>query len=187
MKIIEDGNKRYILDEETGEVLHEHTKTELWLQSGESAIKVKPGRKRDKANSPEFIKLYRTNIIDIITAKKLSMVERGVFLSMLIFIDWQSNYLVHPETKKVLNDSSLSRLIGYDRKALAEAAKSLNDKGLIIILKNGTGRGNSYMVNTNVVFNGRKIKDINEHKAFDNLSYTPRIKVKYHEEKPGVK
>lgn len=187
MKIIEDGNKRYVINDETGEVLHEHTRADIWLQPGESAVVIKSGRKRDKPSSPEFIKLYRTNIIDIITAKKLSMVERGVFLSMLIFIDWQSNYLVHPETKKVLNDSSLSRLIGYDRKALAEVTKKLNDKGLIVILKNGVGRGNSYMVNTNVVFNGRKIKDINEHKVFDNLSYAPRVKVKYQEEKPGVK
>jgi len=187
MKIIEDGNKRYVVNEETGEILHEHTKTELWLQPGEAAIRVKPGRKRDKPSSPEFIKLYRTNIIEIITAKKLSMVERGVFLSMLVFIDWQSNFLVHPETKKVLNDSSLSQLIGYDRKALAETAKKLNDKGLIIILKNGNGRGNSYMVNTNVVFNGRKIKDLNEHKAFDNLSYRPKVKVIYQQDIPGVK
>ena len=187
MKIIEDGNKRYVIDEETGEVLHEHTRAEIWLQPGETAVKVKPGRKRDKPSNPEFIKLYRTNIIDIITAKRLSMVERGVFFSMLVFVDWQSNYLVHPETKRVLNDSSLSRLIGYERNALAEIAKKLNDKGLIIILKNGIGRGNSYMINTNIVFNGRKIKDINEHRAFDNLSYAPRIKVKYQEETPAGK
>lgn len=186
MKIIEDGDKRYIVNED-GEILHEHIRQSIWLQPGETAIVVKPGRKQDKPASPEFIKLYRTNIIEIITAKKLSMVERGVFLSMLVFIDWQSNFLVHPETKKVLNNSSLSKLIGYDRYALADIAKKLNDKGLIIILKNGNGRGNSYMVNTNIVFNGRKIKDVNEHKAFDNLSYRPKVKVKYQQEKPVVK
>jgi len=186
MKIIEDGTKRYIVNED-GEILHEQRKADVWLQEGERVVVVKPGRKVDKPSSPEFIKIYRTNIIQIITAKKLSMVERGVFLSMLIFVDWQSNFLVHPETKRVLNDSSLSSLTGYDRYALADVAKKLNDKGLIIILKNGNGRGNSYMINTNIVFNGRKIKDINEHKSFANVAYKPTVKVKYQEEKPVVK
>lgn len=186
MRIVEDGDKRYIVNDD-GEVLHEQTKVENWVQQGERTLVIKPGGKKERVTGPEFIKLYRTNIIDIITAKKLSMVERGVFLSLLVFVDWQSNYLVHPTTKKVLNDSSLSALINYDRWALADATKALNDKGLLIILKNGNGRGNSYMINTNVVFNGRKIKDINEHKSFDNVAYKPAIKVKYLEEKPVVK
>ena len=186
MKIIEDGNQRYVVNDD-GEVLHEHTKSDVWLQPGERIAIVKPGRRTDKPTSPEFIKLYRTNIIEVITSKKLSMTERGVFLSLLIFVDWQSNFLVHPTTKRVLNDSSISSLIGYDRSALADVVKRLNDKGLIIILKNGNGRGNSYMINTNLVFNGRRIKDVNEHKAFENVAYKPKINVKYQTEKPVVK
>jgi len=186
LPIIEDGNRRYITDDE-GEVVHIQTKADVWLQDGEKVFVVKPGRKKEKESNPEFIKLYRTNIIDIITSKKLSMTERGVFLSLLIFVDWQSNFLVHPTTKQVLNDSSISSLIGYDRSAFTDVVKRLNDKGLIIILKNGNGRGNSYMINTNVVFNGRRIKDINEHKAFNNVAYQPLTKVKYQIEKPRDK
>jgi len=200
MPIVEDGNNRYIVDD-NGEVMHKQTKREVWLQPGETVGIVKPGRKRDAANNPEFIKTYRTNIIDIVTReappdkndtgrlpnghkrknkkKWLSTLERAIFLSMMVFIDWESNYIVHPANKNLLNDTSLGELIGYDRGTISETTNMLANKGLISIIKNGNGRGNSFMINTNIVFNGRKMKDLNDCKVFQDCPYKPITAIKY--------
>ncbi len=186
------------MDDETQEVLYEQTAQTAWVQKDEKMIVIKPGHKKNTGNNPEFIKLYRSNIIDVITRdyvtsetepegpkktrkKWLSIPERGVFLSMLVFVDWESNYIVHPKTKHLLNDTTLSELIGYDRAHLTEITKELSNKGLIAIIKNGNGRGNSYMINSNLVFNGRKMKDINEHKVFETCGYRPAVAINHKE------
>jgi len=37
------------------------------------------------------------------------------------------------------------------------------------------------MLNSHIAFNGRKMKDINEHKVFDVCGYIPKKKSKYKE------
>ena len=175
--IIETPEGRIILDDETGEVLHKQKKCEMWVQPDEVAKVFK--NKPKEGRKPEFIKLYRTNIIDIIKDKDLALNERGLFLSMLVFVDWESNFIVHPESRKLLTSSSLAELIGCNRNHIYEIATRLANKGLIAIIKNGNGRGTSFMINSHLVFNGRKMKDKNEHKVFADCGYKPKKEIKY--------
>lgn len=169
---------RLIIDAETGEILHKQQRRQVWLQKDESLVKFK--RTQQKTNV-QFFMLYRTNWHDIILKKRLSFSEIGVLTSLLAFIDWQSNFLVHPATKTLLNESTLAELLECEKKNLREHIARLNAKGLIAIVKSGAGYPNKYILNSNIAFFGRKMKDINEHKIFNDVAYVPKTPIKYEE------
>ena len=185
--IIESGNERKIVDQDTGEILYNQEKREFWCQDDEFVQIVKPGSKKKMRKKPDFIKVYRVNIQDIIRKKKLNLTEAGVFMMLLSFVDWESNFLVHPDTNKLLNISDLARLIGQDRTSLSRQIKKLNDKGLLSLVYNGNGRANKIILNSNIVFSGTKMKDIREHELFDDCPYKPKYRVEYEQSKKKVK
>jgi len=171
------GNSVFIriIDKETGEVL-----SEKW----EVGMKAKPGRPPVKeGRRPHFYRVYCTNWADIIDKKRLSFVEIGVLMSLMRFVDWESNFLVHPVTGKNLNLSELAKLLKTSDSHLPEHINSLHKKGLLSIVKRGgNGYPNHYILNSHILFKGNKIKDLNEHEIFNrDCPYEPPVKIKYKE------
>ncbi len=128
---------------------------------------------------PPFFVVYRPNWLDIVRKKRLSFHERGVLASLLAFLDWQGTSLVHPDTQIPLNESSLADLLGSDRKSLSETLKSLNDKGMIFLINKGKGNPSGIMLNPNVFFFGKTMKDPTEAAHFGTCNYEPVRRVAY--------
>lgn len=164
------GNTIYevITDAQTGEIIHEGWITET---------KNKPGIKRDR--SAYFIKLYRTNLIQIIKEKRLSFVEAGAFLSLLSIAGWQTPYIVNPETGKNMSCSEIAEYLNMDRKYIQNLLDRLVSKGMLSKVLNGNGRSNHYMINPNVAFYGKTIDDINHLEIFKTCSYEPKVYIRY--------
>lgn len=182
-----DENTRFIVDKHTGEKLHvQHRTKDIWSQSDEKVMvhKIKPYKKpsddRKKGNTPtnpDFICVFRDNWNDLVRNKKLSFGERGVLMSLIGFTDWRSNILVNPDTRQVLNESSLATLLNCDRKHLSGYLASLNKVGLIAIVKTGDRTPNKYMMNSNLSIFGKTLKDTAEHGVFKNVDWKPRIPI----------
>lgn len=151
----------------------------MWVQNDEIVVKTK--RIRHRPNKVHFFMVYRTNWMDLILKNKLNITEVGMLGSLMTFIDWQSNFLVHPKTKMLLNESTLADLLNCSRGCIRRHITTLNEKGLVAIVKAGSGSPNKYILNSNIAFYGRKIKDINEHLIFNDVEYVPKTEIKYEE------
>lgn len=159
-----------ITDAETGEILHEG-----WLT--ESKNKPGAGNKLDK--SAYFIKLYRTNIIQIAKEKRLDLVEAGLFLLLFSIAGWQTPYIINPATCKNMSCSEIADYFNMDRKYIQELLDRLVSKGMLSKVLNGNGRANHYMINPNVAFYGKTIDDLNHLEVFKTCPYEPKVYIKY--------
>lgn len=143
------------------------------------------GRVPKNGKQPHFYKLYKTNWNEVVKKKHLTPYETGVFFMLLSYVGWESNFLVHPKTGVNLNCSQLSTMLNIARSQLDETLKTLNRKGFIAVVKCGDGGANHYMLNSNVVFWGSKIKDESEHYRFiHDCSLELPIELKYQEREP---
>ncbi len=104
-------------------------------------------------------------------------------MSLLSFLDWQSPYIVHPDTRQNLSCSGIAKLLSTDRKHIESILDRLCEKGMIAKVNRGIGCSCHYMLNSNVVHFGKNMKDINDAKVFNNCAYEPVVNVKYREEK----
>jgi len=169
-------NKEFITitDIETGEILDQ-----FWRER-----RKKPsGRPPDGGKQPNFYRVYCTNWADVIDRKRLTFSEIGVLMSLMRFVDWESNFLIHPITRQNLSCQEIAKLLNTERNRLNEHMEVLHKKGLLAIVKcGGNGFPNHYILNTNILFKGNRIKDVNEHKRFiKDCAYEPPVKVKYKE------
>lgn len=162
---VKSGKKHVIItDAETGEVIKEY-----WTEDTDN-----PGGRPAGGKKVHFMKLYKTNWLDIVMNKRLTPYETGIFSMLFAFLDWQSPYIVHPKTHKNLNESELAELLQVDRAQLNVTLQSLCDKGMIKKVYGGCGRPNHFVLNTNVIFHGNSIKDANDHMTFiKDCSYKP--------------
>jgi len=170
------SNKEFvtITDIETGEIIDQ-----FWKERQKSPSGRPPG---NETKNPYFFKVYTSNWRNVLKKKQLTPYETGVFMMCLAFVGWESNFLIHPKTKDNLNCSSLAALLSIERTQLYNTMQTLNKKGLIAVVKCGDGQSNHYMLNSNIVFWGNKIKDKAEHERFtQDCPYDPPIKVKYKE------
>lgn len=138
-----------------------------------------PPPENPRYRRPRFFMVYRPNWLDIVRKKRLTFHEVGVLTSMLAFLDWQGTSLVHPDTGIPLNESTLADLLGADRKRLSETLKVLNDKGMVFLINKGRGNPSGIMLNSNVFFFGKAIKDPTEHAHFEDCNYEPAQRVHY--------
>jgi hypothetical protein len=144
-----------------------------------------PSGRPPDGKQPHFYKLYKTNWNEIVKRKHLQPYEAGVFFMVLSFVGWESNFIIHPKTGANLNCSQLADLLDIERMQLANTMQALNRKGLIAIVKCGDGNSNHYMLNSNVVFWGSKIKDVSEHSRFiKDCPLELPIELKYKEREP---
>lgn len=170
------GSKEYveIVDAKTGELVGSFWK---------AYIKKPPGRpqaKSPRVSRVQFCKVYTTNWNDIIDKKSLSLTEIGFFMSLMRFVNWESNFLVHPRTKQNLNASSIAELLKIDRGSVFIYLERLNKKGMLCVVKCGDGYPNHYILNSNILFRGNKIKDMSEHRRFlEDCPYQPPVAIKY--------
>lgn len=173
------GDKEHftITDAETGEILNSYWKVKQDRLSG------RPPKKKDKDLSrSHFFKIYRTNWVNLVKKKKLTMYEFGLFAQLMAYVDWQSPYLVHPRTKENMNESEIAGQLDMDRTHIHNSLMALCDKGLIAKVNKGRGRPSHFMLNTNVVFYGSQIKDINDHITFiKDCAYQPKVLLRYNE------
>jgi len=162
-----------IVDAETGEVIDQ-----FWRER-----RSKPSGRPPGGRKPHFMKVYAANWRQIVKEKRLTPVETGVLFMCLAFVGWESNFLVHPKTRKNLGCSELADLIGYSRQGLQPILESLTRKGLIATVKTGDGRANNYILNSHVVFWGNRIGDLSEHEVFNSeaCGYVPAVRVMYRE------
>jgi hypothetical protein len=158
-----------IIDKETGELIKGY-----WVEEKDTPTGRPPGKRA------HFLKIYRTNWLDIVIRKHLSPYEAGVFSLLITFLDWKSPYIVHPNTGKNLNESELADLLKIDRAQLNSTIQSLCDKGMLKKVYGGKGRPNHFMINTNIAFYGNTIKDLNDHTTFiKDCTYKPAVEIKY--------
>lgn len=163
---------RVITDIETGEIIDQ-----TWIHE----TKGKPGRKENKG--AYFVKLYRTNLMQMATEKskekKLDLNEAGLFFMLISISGWQTPYIVHPVTKKNMSCSSIADFLSLDRKNVHNLMERLISKGMLSKVMNGNGRANHYMINPNVAFWGKTIDDTNHLDVFRDCPYEPEIYIKY--------
>lgn len=168
------GNSTYrtITDVNTGELLDSS-----WLNKSEK----KPGR--IPKGSAYFVKLYKTNLIQIVTEKakekRLDLDEAGLLFALLAISGWQTPYIVNPYTDKNMNCSEIADFLGRDRKHIQNLLDRLTSKGMVSKIVNGNGRANYYMINPNVAFYGKTIDDTKHLDVFKTCPYTPSKYVDY--------
>lgn len=158
-----------LTDENTGEVVYD-----FWNKQTQN----KPGRP-STGKSCDFIKIYRTNMIDIAKNKKLDFTEAGLLCLLIPLCGWQTPYLVHPDTKENMSCSEIARFLGKDRKHVSNILDCLCKKGIISKLSRGEGIPCHYMMNTNLAFFGNTINDTNHVEIFKDCAYKAPVKVKY--------
>jgi biotin operon repressor len=179
----EQGKYRQLVDDETGEIKSTKRLREIYVEEGNYLYEFDPSLVDERKNQPWFFRIYRTNWMDLILKKRLTTNEIGVLVSLMTFLDWESNYLVHPKTRELLSMNRLAELLRVDRKQLDKTVQSLKDKGLVAITDTGRGRGKKVQLNSHVLYFGEKIRDINEHKVFDDVNYKPVVRKTYRQRK----
>lgn len=161
---------REIIDADTGEIIKEY-----WIVERDKL----PGRP-EGGKKAHFSKLYTTNWRDIVSNKRLTPYETGVFSMLIAYIDWQSPYVVHPKTGRNMSESEIASMLQISRSQLHDTLVSLVNKGLVAKVNKGNGRESHFMLNTNVCFNGNTIRDINDHDVFlKDCAYKPPVEIKY--------
>jgi len=163
---------RTITDAETGEIIDQG-----WLSKSQG----KPGRKKNEG--AYFVKLYKTNLIQIVSEKvkekKLDLDEAGLFFMLLAISGWQTPYVVNPNTGENMGASEIASFLGRDRKNIHYLLDRLVSKGIISKVLNGNGKSNHYMINTNIAFYGRTIDDTNHLDVFKTCPYEPVNYINY--------
>jgi len=168
------GNSTYrvITDAETGEIIDEG-----WLSKSDK----KPGRMQK--GSAYFVKLYKTNLIQIVTEKakekKLNLDEAGLLFMLLAISGWQTPYIVNPYTDRNMSCSEIADFLSRDRKHVQDLLDRLISKGMISKIVNGNGRSNFYMINPNVAFYGKTIDDTKHLDVFKTCLYEPKKYIDY--------
>ena len=157
-----------VVDDSTGEILYDFWERKTGKPTGRMA-----------ARGCDFIKLYRTNVIDMIKRKKLDFKEAGLLYMLSALCGWKTPYIVHPDTRENMSCSDLSRLLGKDRKHLWEDLEKLCQKGCISKVFRGDGVPCHYMMNTNLAFFGNTIDDPNHLDTFRDCNYEPAVEVRY--------
>lgn len=163
-----------VLDKETGDVVSQYYEEARSKPSG------RPQKPLD-GREAEFMKVYRTNLLDVCHNRRLTFNEAGVLMHLLSFVSWESNFLVNPKTKENISESEMADYLKCDRSTLHDALTALNDKGMISIVKRGNGRPNHFLFNSHIAFFGKYMKDLNEHTVFGNVAYEPPVRIKYKE------
>jgi hypothetical protein len=175
------GPYRQLCDLETGQVQGAKIRDKVYqVADGQRMMPVDPTRSRKAfEKEPYFYRIYRTNWVDIVRKKRLTMQERGVLASLLVCLSWESTYLVHPDSGEVLSLSKLADVLVTDRKQLGKTMDALRAKGLVATIDRGEGREYAYQLNSHVMFYGRMMRDINQHKVFDECAYEPVRRKEY--------
>jgi len=167
------NGKEYVIiaNRDTGEVLDE-----FWNTRTKKPLGRPPKKPKD-----DFVKVYTRNWSYVVKKKKLSLNEAGFFFSLLAFLDWESNFLVNPETGGNTSGREIAKVLGMDQDDVNEYMERLNKKGLVAIVKLGHGRPNHFILNTNLVFRGKHMKNLSEHERFNDSPLELPVVVKYTE------
>lgn len=177
------GTKEHVVitDVETGEIIDQ-----FWTER-----RKKPSGRPPKKeyNLYSFYKVYEINwkslINRMVKRKGLSFNEIGFFVCLFVFLDYESNFLVNPKTKKNLSGREIAEHLGVDHKFANEMLNRLREKGLLAVVATGKGNPNHYILNTNVVFKGNKIRNISEHDRFVGSTLGLPVDVIYEEREIG--
>ena len=120
------------------------------------------GRPPAKSNQ-SFKKLYDVNFDYLVDSGILTNNEMGVFAKLMRFVDWESSYLVHPQTGSNMTMSQLAKWLRMSPNEMMDYMNRLNSKGLITIAKRGgNGYANHFIFNNQILHRGSKIKDIRQ-------------------------
>lgn len=173
-----DGRiKRTFTDPETGEV----------LGSGIHGYRSST-RKPQRADKPPFARLWMPNLLDLVKHKKLNQGEKALVFDLLVFLDWQSTMLVHPEKGHAVNTREIADYLRLSLGFVSETMNSLHDKGIIGKFSAGKGRPHKYHFNCNIAFYGKNMNDKRDFERFNrDCAYTPCMRVDYEEEKYGIR
>lgn len=163
-----------ITDAETGEVI-----SQRWINESSG----KPGRPNDKISGSHFVKLYKQNLIQIVTEKvkekRLDLDEAGLFFMLFSIAGWQTPYIINPNTYRIMSCSEIADFLSRDRKHIQDLLERLIAKGMVSKIVNGNGRANHYMLNPNIAFYGKTIDDINHLDVFKSCPYEPKKYIEY--------
>ncbi len=162
-----------IVDRSTGEITREFDYPE-----GNRLVSFPPSDQQ-RYRRPPFAAVYSDNIYDIMKKKHLTTSEAGFFLFLVHFLDWQGTSLVDRKNHAPLNESTLAAELGMERRHVWETLRTLNDKGMVFLINKGHGRPAGIMLNPNLFFFGKTVKDPTDCAHFDDCGYEPAKRVCY--------
>lgn len=175
---LSDGRiQRTLIDPETGEV----------IQTGKVGFRG-DGQKPKKLEHPPFARVWMPNLLKLVKDKNLKQGERALLFDLLIFLDWQSTMLVHPEKGSAVNTREIADYLGYSLGYVSETLSALHDKGIIAKVSAGKGRPFKYHFNCNIAFYGKNMNDIREYEIFNrDCSFIPEIVIDYGQEDKSIR
>lgn len=143
----EQGDKRYTVDDDTGELLSTRTLRHVWTLDGETAIPVKTGRRRKQRR---YVKLYVSDMDDIVG--KLSNTEFGVLAWMALHVGYQDQRVFMPDGQlATLHDITVAA--GLSKRQSIRVMQRLQDIGAVQCQRDG--RTNTYTVSARYAEKGK--------------------------------
>jgi len=175
--VLADGRvRRTFIDLETGEVVGNGI-------HGYRATTKPPG----KVDQPPFAKLWMPNLLKLIRDKELKQGEKALLFDLLVFLDWQSTMLVHPESGHAVSSREIADYIGLSSSFVSDTLTALHDKGIIGKFSAGKGRPFKYHFNCNIAFFGKNLNDPRDYERFNtDCAFTPKIRIDYKKEDRAI-
>jgi len=176
--ILPDGRiKREFTDEETGER----------VGSGTHGYR-NTTRKPKELEQPPFVRVWMPNLLKLVKDKELKQGEKALLFDLLVFLDWQSTMLVHPEKGHAVTARDIASYLDLSVGFVSETLTSLHDKGIIGKFSAGKGRPHKYHFNCNLAFYGKNMNDMRDYERFNtDCAFSPSIVVQYKKEESGFR
>lgn len=161
--VVEAGDKRFVVKGEDS-----------------AAAKVQDEPDIPYKNDVAYLRIFKTNLLDIVKNQRLKVSEIGILTSMMAFADWNTNRVVHPDSGNTLSVSELARLLGMDRGNLGQAVRALAEKGVILIQQNPEANEKYIVINAQIAHFGKFLSNMEEHQQmWDKGPYTPAISLRF--------
>ncbi len=177
-EVLSDGRiKRTVVDPGTGEI----------FTSGIHGYRTTT-RKPEAIDRPPFARVWMPNLLGLVKSKDLKQGERALLFDLLVFLDWQSTMLVHPEKGYAVTARDIAAYLELSVGFVSETLTSLHDKGIIGKFSAGKGRPHKYHFNCNVAFYGKNMNDMRDYERFNtDCAFTPSVRVEYKAEDKSIR
>lgn len=181
--------------DEDGTVIHTAYRREAWVSEDEyfHVGKKKELKEADREDlerlgrTPEYVCVYQTNMRYVIEKMNLSRDEKVTLMTIMPYVDWQSNFIVDPETDTPMNGREIARKTGENKDLIARGLAGLKRKGIVAAIESGSSREKNYVMNTSLFWKGRRITQHYHHVAhFAKNGLELPVDVKYAKARPST-
>lgn len=173
-----DGSKkRTYVDVETGEIIQ----TGKVSFRGDEKISQRP-------EQIPYARVWMPNLLKLVKDKNLKQGERALLFDLLVFLDWQSTMLVHPEKGHAVNTREIADYLDLSLGFVSQTLSALNDKGIIGKFNAGKNRPCKYHFNCNIAYFGKNMNDMRDYERFNrDCSFSPVLEIDYKQEDKSIR